>query len=372
MIKFISNKGLINFSVLFYFTTLLMSNQFDCYFLHVLFYFSLVLCGLAGLFVNNCTLSKKKTIIILLITLTGGVNHFIIGMTSIKNIIFLILFFLTSNSLTNDALNEKTVLIAVWLNIFVVMYRFFTVGFWGNIYTNSSSNFVSVYLMYPTVIYYSIIAKKCKKFNIFPALMVWILSLLSRGRGGIISTTILIVLLYFIRYRTLHIKTRLAITTISIIAISIAMFNFEFIINKLNTSIIMEYFISRGGLKSSRIRFWSEYITQAVLNIKYFLFGVDASNIEIGLIFDFNPHNSFIEIHMCNGIFTLILVLVTLLKNGIIGIKKQNYLFFACMVSIMIRAFTDHVLWLAYGTPILFYFMFYYDNIPINSNIHYT
>ena len=75
---------------------------------------------------------------------------------------------------------------------------------------------------------------------------------------------------------------------------------------------------------------------------------------------------------MCNGIFTLILVLVTLLKNGIIGIKKQNYLFFACMVSIMIRAFTDHVLWLAYGTPILFYFMFYYDNIPINSNIHYT
>ena len=51
------------------------------------------------------------------------------------------------------------------------------------------------------------------------------------------------------------------------------------------------------------------------------------------------------------------------------SIKKQNYIYIVCMISIMIRAFTDHVFWPAYGTPILFYFMFYYDNISSNLNL---
>lgn len=84
---------------------------------------------------------------------------------------------------------------------------------------------------------------------------------------------------------------------------------------------------------------------------------------------DFNPHNSFIEIHMHNGIFTLMIVFIMLAKNGYISIKKQNYIYIVCMISIMIRAFTDHVFWPAYGTPILFYFMFYYDNISSNLNL---
>lgn len=370
MISVNSKKGIINFSVLFYFVTFLLVNQFEYYFIAIAFYFSLILCCFVGLYVNKCILSRKEILTIILIIFTGALNYFLIGTTSIKNQIFLFVFCMASISFTDDTLSEKTVLIAIWLNIIVVIYRFLTVGFWGQIYTNATSNFVSVYLMYPTVLYYSIVAKKRKKINIIPATIIWLLSLLSRGRGGIISTTIFILMLYFVQYRTLHAKNRLLITAIGIIIISVTIFNLDFILKKLNTSIIMEYFIARGGLKSSRIRFWKEYIVQTVSSIKNILFGTNVSNIEIGQRWDFNPHNSFIEIHMHNGIFTLITVLIMLIKNGYISIKKQNYIYIVCMISIMIRAFTDHVFWPAFGTPILFYFMFYYDNISSSLNIY--
>ncbi len=364
-----SKKGLVNFSVLFYFITFLLVNQFNHYFIAIIFYFSLVLSCFVGLIINKCMLSSEKILVIILIMFTGIINYFFVGTTSIKNQIFLYVFCLASTTFTNNTLSEKTVLIATWLNIIVVIYRFSTVGFWGQIYTNATSNFVSVYLMYPTVLYYTIVAKKKKKINLFPATIVWLLSLLSRGRGGIISTTIFIIMLYFVQYHTLHIKSRLLITVMGIISASVAIINLDIILDKLNTSIIMEYFIARGGLKSSRIRFWAEYIVQTVSSIKNILFGTNVSNIGIGQELDFNPHNSFIEIHMHNGIFTLMIVFIMLAKNGYISIKKQNYIYIVCMISIMIRAFTDHVFWPAYGTPILFYFMFYYDNISSNLNL---
>ena len=143
-----SKKGLVNFSVLFYFITFLLVNQFNHYFIAIIFYFSLVLSCFVGLIINKCMLSSEKILVIILIMFTGIINYFFVGTTSIKNQIFLYVFCLASTTFTNNTLSEKTVLIATWLNIIVVIYRFSTVGFWGQIYTNATSNFVSVYLMY--------------------------------------------------------------------------------------------------------------------------------------------------------------------------------------------------------------------------------
>lgn len=353
---------LINFSVLLYFISLLLTTQISYYPVAIMFYFSLVLCGFSGLLINRCKLSAKRIFVIVLIVLTGLMNLCLIGETSVKNQIFLFFYGIASISFTDDALSERTILVAIWINVIAVVCRFLMVGFWGQIYINASSNFVSVYLMYPTVMYYSIVEKKNRRVNIIPAVVVWGLSLLSRGRGGIISSTLFLMLLCLVQYRNFRLKKRLIIAIIGIIAAAAIIINLESILIKLNSSIVMEYFISRRGLRSSRFKIWEEYIMQAAVSIKNFLFGVNVSHISIGLEFESNPHNSFLSIHMYNGIFTLIVVLIMLIKNGYTGIKNRNFLYVVCMISMMMRAFTDRVFWPAYGTPILFYFMFYYNN----------
>ena len=174
--------------------------------------------------------------------------------------------------------------------------------------------------MYPTVIYYSIIARKKNEYiNMLPVILVWILSLISRGRGGIISSTVFLIGVYIVKYRSMKLIKKMIVISIFFLAIAIAMLNISYILEKLRTSVIMELFVS-NGMNSSRTRFWSEYIELAVSNLKNFVFGANISDTFIGRYLEGNPHNSFIEIHILNGIFSLITIIVLLIKNGIIGL----------------------------------------------------
>ena len=67
---------------------------------------------------------------------------------------------------------------------------------------------------------------------------------------------------------------------------------------------------------------------------------------------------------MLNGMLGLSIVIVLLINNVIKSLKNENYLFCFCMFFLLIRGFTDHVLWNAYGTPVLFFFMFF-DTKPV-------
>lgn len=368
-----TKKILVNFSVFMYFLLLLLTSLFENYIIFIFFYLSLLLCGIVGLYVQNLKLTIQKFLVIGLFVFMGIMNIFIVGNTTINEIIFVLLFGIVSFTISSKELNEKTLLLILGLNIIVVLYKYLTVGLYGRLYTSASRNFVSVYLMYPTVIYYSIIARKKNEYiNMLPVILVWILSLISRGRGGIISSTVFLIGVYIVKYRSMKLIKKMIVISIFFLAIAIAMLNISYILEKLRTSVIMELFVS-NGMNSSRTRFWSEYIELAVSNLKNFVFGANISDTFIGRYLEGNPHNSFIEIHILNGIFSLITIIVLLIKNGITSFREKNYLYFVCMLSIMIRAFTDHVLWASFGTPILFYFIFYYNVIiqPCHNNYTY-
>ena len=114
----------------------------------------------------------------------------LVGNATINDVIFVALFGLTSTALTSKELEESTLLIVLGLNIVVVVFKLLTVGVTGQIYISSSRNFISVFLMYPLVIYYSIIARENKRISLIPIVISWIICLIARGRGGIISCTV--------------------------------------------------------------------------------------------------------------------------------------------------------------------------------------
>ena len=356
-------KGLINFSVLMYFLFMIFTNQIENYVVFVGFYASLLLCGAVVLYAADFYLQTRRIMVTLVLIITAAVNAFIVGNATINEIIFIGLFSWASLALASEELEEKTLLIAFGLNAAVVLYKFATVGVVsGQIYTSASRNFVSVYLMYPLVIYYSIVERKKKDINMLPLVIAWLISLFAQGRGGIISSTFFLVGVYLVKYRDMKSRGKIIATVFMLITVAVVMLNIATIFQSIGASSMWEMF-ARNGMKSSRTFFWPEYIELATGNVKNFLFGANVEKTYIGRELDGNPHNSFMELHMLNGIIGLGLIIIILVKNGIKSIRNRDYLFLVCMLSIVLRAFTDHVLWAAFGTPVLFYFMFYYDAI---------
>lgn len=359
-------KRLVNISVLLYFIFLILTNQLEHYVVFIAFYASLLLCGIVGLYTNGFHLSIKKIILILLLIITACLNLILVGNATIKHLIYICLFAFASLSFISKELEEKTLLIAFALNVIVIVYKLVIYGPYSDLlFTSSTRNFVSVYLMYPIVLYYSIIGGKNKEINMTPALIVWAICLWARGRGGIIVSTILVVGVLFAKYKKMRSINKTVISLVVVAIIALFMINIGPLMKKIESFEFMELF-AKNQMGSSRLKFWPEYIELATTNTKNFLLGANISNTYFGRYLEGNPHNSFMELHMLNGFVGLLAIFLLLIKNGIQSIKNKNYLFLVCMLTMLLRAFTDHVLWAAFGTPILFYFIFYYTPERIN------
>lgn len=362
----LTKKSLINVSVFIYFVFLILTQEVENYAVFVGFYASLLLCSIVGLYSQKFIVPLHKILVILSMVMLTGINLIFVGNATVNDVVYVGLFALTSFALTSAQLEENTMLIVLGLNIVVVLYKLLTVGVTGQIYISASRNFVSVFLMYPLVLYYSIIARKNKDINIIPIVISWIICLVARGRGGIISCTVFLVAICLIKYKGMKSTRKLITTLIFIIGLSIVMLNLPAILAKISGSAVFELFAA-NGMRSSRTSFWPEYLELATSNLRNFVLGANTSKTFIGLYLDGNPHNSFIEIHMLTGIIGVAMVLILLVKSGIRSFKSGNLLFLACMISMLIRAFTDHVLWASFGTPMLFFLLFYNDASDIRA-----
>lgn len=358
-IKLTTNGYFINCSVLIYFIALILVNQFTSPVFSLIFYASLILCVAAGLLGHGLRISVKRLYLTVLILFTGLLNHFLVGTTRYNDQIILLVFVWTSMVFTSKELSEKTLLIAAWLNIFTVLLKFGFVGIYGQIFTSSSSNFVSVFLMYPAVLYYSLLYRKTGKVEIWTIATIWVLSLLSRGRGGIISATFFFLLLLIINYKTQMQRTRLVILSIVIILVAVLWINIDKVLLRLNNSVAMEFFISRNGLKTSRTRIISDYVEKTFSSLRNIIIGTDANITLVGSEFKGNPHNSFINVHLNNGGITLLMVVLLIIRSIYAGIKCKNPVYSVCLLSLLMRGFTDNVFWPAYGTPVFFFFLFF-------------
>ena len=276
-----SKKIIVNFSVLLYFTSLSLVNQFSVSILYMLFYISLLMCASIGLLTTYGKSLKKSCLVLALLLISGALG--IVNTNNIPNnyLVYLIFYFFASFSFSNKNISEKTLLFAILLNAAIIIGKYLTVGIYGRIFVSGSNNFVSVYLMYPTVIYYSIVSKNRSDVKMFPILIVWVLTLLARGRGGIISVTLFLVMVYYLKYKSMRSSKKIIINIFTFLTVAVLVLNISTIINMIGSSVIMEQFNERGGFESSRTRFWAEYINHTFSDVKNFLYGTDVSKLFI-------------------------------------------------------------------------------------------
>lgn len=225
--------------------------------------------------------------------------------------------------------------------------------------TIGSSNGVSIAILSACIALYIILSRESKKIDLKPAIVAVAISIWGLGRGGIISSIVLLFGLIFIKMRSKK------IFFLSMIIILIIAYKYQdVVLDKL-----MDYSLFRKpievnvqkwtkGLANPRFTFWTNYYDN--LDISRLLFGVNVIEdpwIE-GAENDYNYHNSFINLHIQTGFMGL--VTMAILLFSLIMDFRTNIVFFILAASYILRASTDTFILFSRFDFILFFFIFHY------------
>lgn len=226
----------------------------------------------------------------------------------------------------------------------------------------SSSNGVSIVMLIACISLYITTRFDKREIDLKPALITLIISIWGIGRGGIISSFILYIGLVFIKFDT---KPRyiysiiLIIFTLIVSIYAYSDFFFDFAINNSFTSNAMIRFIERSGEfteSSARSNFWQNYFNN--LDLFRFIFGVNVETDpwDEGLQNEFNYHNSFISLHSQTGLIGILTMLLILFS--LFDLFKNDKVLFLLLFVLVIRSFTDSMIFFGRYDFIMFYFVF--------------
>jgi len=176
-----------------------------------------------------------------------------------------------------------------------------------------------------------------EKVLFYPAILSIIISFWSQGRGGMIISLIFFLILFLIRYRKY--LSKLGIGLFLILTAILSKFIVDVSVN-LFTNIVTRFGTRNDNLiGSSRGIIWQSYFEQ-LNHLKFFL-GFDF----VPLMFVWYPtvHNSFFDFQISFGILGVIILLCILYYTFKLLALKQ-FLYFLCSIIILMRGFTDTVL----------------------------
>lgn len=233
--------------------------------------------------------------------------------------------------------STRTSLIAYIIYVVFLWSRIFSVGYpYNTIFLSSSRNYVSITLFFMMLPYYAACSKEKKSPSFLVPLCSFVTSSYVLGRGGIITTGLLIVLTC-VKNITLSsdkkTKRRYVLIGILVIASSVIIVR--------NTDFIAKFFFrfSQEGylIDASRNDMISDYFRKMVSSPIYFVFGVPKSQmINFG-----NAHNTFLMVHRNSGILGLVITTVLITKSIKSMISHKDYDLFILSICILARSLSD-------------------------------
>lgn len=318
-----------------------------------------IVCVIVFIFPKMVNRSLKVrvdlAVFITLCAVTGIFNFLIIKNSSILNVIECSFFnTIIACMIIEKKINTKWIEYACYAYIIVFIYRIIRMGLFERI-TRFSNNQVSVALLIPVVLYYVLKDINSEELSILPALATWIISLLSRGRTGIVTCTILFVAVFLKYYKAGSLakehenRKKLRKILLRLLLIIGCTFILYSLFSQYSEQIFGK-FIDQGLDNSARQIMWSEYLENAGNNFKYLLLGVPKRLLIMGEIFNNNTHNSFISIHANNGITMFVFCIVLLARAISYAFKNKYYIYLTCIIVFCLRSFFDNMFWGTWGT----------------------
>lgn len=223
----------------------------------------------------------------------------------------------------------------------------------------SSSNYVSVLMILSAALYYISLynsGEKIKLIHLFPALICFMLSIWARGRGGILTCTILLALLvlcYTINFA--HSGGSIRYFVIAIIVIVALGGLYVANINPIEDYFSLGKWSNKGFNNNDREIIWAAYYEKVKESVIYIMNGAPLNDIPIIHSFNNNTHNSFIQLHANNGLVPFLIFMIFMVKSLIRYIRENKYLMAIVLFTLFIRGMTEKFIFGQYGMPIMMY-----------------
>lgn len=216
----------------------------------------------------------------------------------------------------------------------------------NEIFITRSRNHISIILLYLSILLYLNLIINKYKIWIWPSLITFMLSVLSIGRSGILTSLILLVLISLVLFYNFlpKLKKILAkITNIKLFFIPLLLMFMIFILINIDTLISFFAFDLRlSEMKYSedkRFLIDKAYIL-AVDNIINFLFGFPYEQLTT-FYKGYTIHNSFLNAHFRYGLYSFI-IFIFIIYALIKGLKELN-IFVIFLIVICIRGISDAI-----------------------------
>ena len=221
-----------------------------------------------------------------------------------------------------------------------------------------SDNYVSILLILMAALYYLPYewnGKKLGLVSLIPAFLTFFLSVLAAGRGGILTSAIMlagvlgIYVLSAIPNRQGRVLAVIAMAAVGAVAVLVG----------LKVMSGLGDFKSDGFSNAIRFTMWKQYIHSALSSPKYLLFGYPLNRIAVIARFNGNPHNSFVLLHAIGGILPFVLFFIYFVKAGFYYLKNKNYIALLMLLVVFVRGMTDKFIFGQYGMPVLIFLVMY-------------
>ena len=222
----------------------------------------------------------------------------------------------------------------------------------------SSWNGISTLMLVACVSLYIILSMENKPIDFMPALFTLAISIWGIGRSGIASSIVLLLGLLFVRLRSKPRYIYYVIICLFIVYVFHEVFLFATDYPVFGNA--MDHYWARKmeAGPSERLTMWKNYFNN--LDMSRVIFGVNVTEDPWpeGEIFEYNYHNSFINLHLQTGmmgLMTLALILFTLFKY-----YRIHQVFLVLWLTLIVRSSTDLLIFFGPFDFIPLFFIFYF------------
>jgi hypothetical protein len=236
------------------------------------------------------------------------------------------------------------------------------------VFEMASRNVFSVIAITSTVLVYLISIKQNEIIYIWPAVITFLISVLSVGRSGIITSLFLLIGLIYIYINKRGLKFRLVMLfciLVPCIFIIILKYNeFIMIFDNIDT---LSHLTKDGFESAERSEVLSSYLSN--LNFLNFFTGVNYSNIFIFQHLEMNPHNSFIRFHYFTGIVSIIFFIYCFKASYYYF--RSTKLVFIIFLTLLLRGWTDAIFFFSFYDFLIYLLIFQTNKFTkVNAQIH--
>lgn len=317
--------------------------------------------GLLLLFLGKKMDRNMVLIFLVVYLITGLVNCSIIGNIGYQDLVSDMLLFGIMFVMFAYPMTYMQGIIAFYGSVAVFFYGYLTNSNTVNFLT-SSRNYISVLLILVASLYYIALQnaeREIKLIDLLPAFFCFLLSIWATGRGGILSSFVLLALvtLYYAKNYAKHSTKRYLL--LGLIIMLVVVYLLASNVNLLDSFMNLGKWSSRGTDNTTRGLIWGSYFEKLRGNFLYVLTGAPLNQISIIHAYNNNTHNSFLQLHANNGLIMFAMFFVLMIRSLVYHKKNEKELLAIITITIVVRGMTDKFIFGQYGMPIMMYLVLY-------------